>query len=112
MQGYDTPDPQHLYGMYMYKILRIKKREYRDGIKCKEARMGWGEAHNVRMCRYHRGVLNVKFVYKRGLTSTGNSHFSQFLCFAHMLSDREAQTKWRRTQHIASHTLHSGHMAC
>ena len=26
------------------KILRIKKREYRDGI---ETRPGWGEAHNV-----------------------------------------------------------------
>ena len=27
-----------------FKILRIKKREYRDG---KETRPGWGEAHNV-----------------------------------------------------------------
>ena len=27
------------------KILRIKMREYRDGIK---TRLGWGEAHNVR----------------------------------------------------------------
>ena len=29
------------------KILRIKKREYRDGIKSRETRPGWGEAHNV-----------------------------------------------------------------
>ena len=30
-----------------FKILRIKKREYRDGIKSRETRPGWGEAHNV-----------------------------------------------------------------
>ena len=30
------------------KILRIKKREYRDGIKSKETRLESGEAHNVR----------------------------------------------------------------
>ena len=30
------------------KILWIKKREYRDGIKSKETRLGCGEAHNVR----------------------------------------------------------------
>ena len=29
------------------KILRIKKREYRDGIKSRETRPGWWEAHNV-----------------------------------------------------------------
>ena len=29
------------------KILWIKKREYRDGIKSRETRPGWGEAHNV-----------------------------------------------------------------
>ena len=29
------------------KILRIKNREYRDGIKSSETRPGWGEAHNV-----------------------------------------------------------------
>ena len=30
-----------------FKILRIKKREYTDGIKSKETRPGWGEAHSV-----------------------------------------------------------------
>ena len=30
-----------------FKILRIKNREYRDGIKNRETRPGWGEAHNV-----------------------------------------------------------------
>ena len=30
-----------------FKILRIIKREYRDGIKSKETRPGWGKAHNV-----------------------------------------------------------------
>ena len=29
------------------KILRIKNRKYRDGIKSRETRPGWGEAHNV-----------------------------------------------------------------
>ena len=29
------------------KILRIKKREYRDGIKSKETRPGWGEAQCI-----------------------------------------------------------------
>ena len=29
------------------KIIRIKKREYRDGIKSRETRPGWWEAHNV-----------------------------------------------------------------
>ena len=29
------------------KIILIKKREYRDGIKSRETRPGWGEAHNV-----------------------------------------------------------------
>ena len=29
------------------KILRIKNTEYRDGIKSRETRPGWGEAHNV-----------------------------------------------------------------
>ena len=29
------------------KILRIKKREYRDGIKSRETRPGWCEAHNA-----------------------------------------------------------------
>ena len=36
--------------VYIYKklkILRIKKREYRDGIKSKETRPGWGEVHNA-----------------------------------------------------------------
>ena len=27
--------------------LKIQKREYRDGIKSRETRPGWGEAHNV-----------------------------------------------------------------
>ena len=39
------------YGSTLYtsklKKLQIKKREYRDGIKSKETRPGWGEAHNV-----------------------------------------------------------------
>ena len=30
-----------------YFLYKIKKREYRDGIKSKETRPGWGEAHNV-----------------------------------------------------------------
>ena len=41
------------------KILRIKKWEYGDGIKSKETRPGWGEAHNVcKACayRYHGGA--------------------------------------------------------
>ena len=29
------------------KILWIKKREYRDGIKSRETRPGWCEAHNA-----------------------------------------------------------------
>ena len=32
--------------MYI-KILQIKKREYRDGIKSRETRPGWCEAHNI-----------------------------------------------------------------
>ena len=35
-----------------FKILQIKKREYRDGIKIKETRPGWGEAHNV-----YKGIM-------------------------------------------------------
>ena len=30
-----------------FKILRIKKREYRDGIKSRKTRPGWCEAHNA-----------------------------------------------------------------
>ena len=30
-----------------FKILRIKKREYRDGIKSRETRTGWCKAHNA-----------------------------------------------------------------
>ena len=30
-----------------FKILWIKKREYSDGIKSRETRPGWCEAHNV-----------------------------------------------------------------
>ena len=43
-----------------FKILQIKKREYRDGIKSKETRLGWEEAHNVcKACMYvsRRGLL-------------------------------------------------------
>ena len=43
------------------KILLIKKREYRDSIKRRETRPGWGEAHNVyKACVgiYHGGVLS------------------------------------------------------
>ena len=36
------------------KILRIKKREYRDDIKSKETRLGWGEAHNARKVSQRR----------------------------------------------------------
>ena len=42
--------------------IQIKKREYRDGIKSKETRLGWGEAHNVyKACVgiYHGGILAI-----------------------------------------------------
>ena len=38
---------QLLYITSKLKILQIKKREYRDGIKSRETRPGWWEAHNV-----------------------------------------------------------------
>ena len=46
------------------KIVRIKKGDYKEGIKSKETRPGWGEAHNVYKA-YHGGVLSqyVHFGY-------------------------------------------------
>ena len=48
---------EHCIDTSKLKILRIKKREYRDGIKSRETRPGWGR-HTMCMCRYHGGVLS------------------------------------------------------
>ena len=56
--------------------------------------------------------LNVKFAYKRGRTGTGNSHFSQYLCFAHMLSTEKHKQNGGVHNISLPSTLHSGHMSC
>ena len=43
-----SPRVVFILGTYeLQKSYGLKKREYRDGIKSKETRPGWGEAHNV-----------------------------------------------------------------
>ena len=71
-----------------FKILRIKNREYRDGIKSRETRPGWGDRHaktanyakTAAVILYERLTVHINFV--SSLTCADKSS----ICSTHILS--------------------------